>query len=683
MALGLGPAALIAALSVSLVAQYRGSGVINLATGSIATFGAFLYYSLRTDGSIFMPFPFPPHRIGLGGPWAPVPAFLTTIVACMALGAALDLFLFRPLRTASPLAKLMVSLGVFLTLQSVFAMRFGPTGLAAPAIFPNGPDDSLTLFGVPVPTDRFFVAGLVAVVAVMLICVYRFTGFGLATRAASESETNAMLIGINPQRLSLYNTTIAATLAGTFGVIVAPTTQLDTTTISLAVVPALGAALLAGFTSFGVAAAAGIAMGIVGSVVTYVQTLSWFPTTSGTAMPGVESVVYLAVIVGALLWRGAKLPSRGTLSEQRLPAAPEARRLTVPTLVSAVLGVGAIMVFTFDLRQATVNSLLGVIICLSLVVIVGFVGQVSLVHVALAGVAAFAISKLALHAGIGLPLAPILAIGVAVIFGLAAAIPALRVRGVNLAIVTLAAAVAIEQFVFSNPTLGQDPSNSPVPSPRLFGLDLGPRAGFPGWDGKLPSPLVGLEVLAITLVVGLFVANLRRSTLGRQMLAVRSNERAAAAAGISVRNVKIAAFAISSAIAGLAGVLAAYNLGSVSASRWGLITALGFVAFAYMGGITTTFGAVNAGLMVPGGLIAVLLQNWTGLSTNALLWIGGVSLVLTVIYYPQGVALYTMDSIERILGRFRPRRAGASPVSTTSSHEGADAAAMGVTRNVS
>jgi branched-chain amino acid transport system permease protein len=182
----------------------------------------------------------------------------------------------------------------------------------------------------------------------------------------------------------------------------------------------------------------------------------------------------------------------------------------------------------------------------------------------------------------------------ATVVGLVVAISALRVRGVSLAVVTLAAAVAIEQFVFLNETWGGGTSSSPVPEPKLW-LDLGPYAHFRGLDGKVPSPVFGFFVVGITLVLGLFVANLRRSNLGQRMLAVRSNERAAAAAGVNVRNVKLAAFGISAFIAGMAGALYGYNFSSVTVTRFSAFTALSLIALAYVGGVTMVSGAVVAG----------------------------------------------------------------------------------------
>jgi branched-chain amino acid transport system permease protein len=122
------------------------------------------------------------------------------------------------------------------------------------------------------------------------------------------------------------------------------------------------------------------------------------------------------------------------------------------------------------------------------------------------------------------------------------------------------------------------------------------------------------------------------------MLAVRSNERAAAAAGIDVRNTKFAAYAISSFIAGLGGTLYAYTLGSVSAERFGILIALGFVAFAYVGGITMVSGAVFGGLIATSGLIPHIFEAELGISGTWTLLVAGVTLILNLILFPDGVA---------------------------------------------
>jgi ABC-type branched-subunit amino acid transport system ATPase component len=122
------------------------------------------------------------------------------------------------------------------------------------------------------------------------------------------------------------------------------------------------------------------------------------------------------------------------------------------------------------------------------------------------------------------------------------------------------------------------------------------------------------------------------------MLAVRSNERAAAAAAINPRNVKLAAFAISALIAGVAGSLYAYNFGSVSGDRFNAFIALSLIAFAYAGGITLISGAAFAGLISTQALFPYALDKWFGLNGNWFLLFGGVILVITLIQNPEGVA---------------------------------------------
>jgi branched-chain amino acid transport system permease protein len=617
--LGLGSGALIAGIALGVVLTYRGSGIINLSTGGMAMFAGYAFWALTTD------------LLHL----STVPALLISLVIVLATGVAVELVAFRPLRTAPPLAKLVSSLGVLLVLQASMLLAFGTTQQPEPNVLPQ---NTVKLLGAVIPVDRFILTGIVIALAAGLAALYRFTRFGLATRAASENEVVAMLGGLSPNRLSMVNTLLASVIAGGIGILAASITQLDTETLPLQIVPALAAALIAGFTSFGIACAAGIGLGIIGSLIQYVTALSWFPTAGGVALPGVYELVVFILIVLFMYLRGASLPTRGELVEQRLPEAPRPRKLAVTAPVLAAVCAVALVVLPFDFREALVNTMIGTLIALSLVVITGFVGQISVVQLTLAGVSGFAISHLALGAGIAFPIAPLLGVGVALILGLITAASALRVRGVSLAVVTLAAVVAITNFGFVNTTWGGGQTGSPVPEPRLLGLDLGPRAAFRGLDGNLPSPVFGWVVLAVTVAVCVLVGLLRRGSLGQRMLAVRSNERAAAAAAIDPRVVKFVAFGISSVIAGLAGALYAYNFSSVSADRFDPFTALSLIAFAYAGGITLISGAVFAGLISTQALFPYALDKWFGINGNWFLLFGGAILIITLIQNPEGVA---------------------------------------------
>jgi branched-chain amino acid transport system permease protein len=634
--LGLGPGALIAGVGLGVVMVYRSSGLINFATGAVAAWGAYVFYELRTAGRLLIPpLPFVPSEIHLGSPWATVPAFLVALLYCAVLGAITEVALIRPLRRSSPLAKLLASLGAFLFFQAVLTLRFGTSGQTAPSVLSERP---ISVFGVPIPLDRFLLTGVVIILTVVLVVVYRSTHFGLVTRAAAEDERNAALYGLAPNQVSLINVVGAYVVVGALGILIAPLVTLDPNTIPDLVIPALAAALLARFTSFGIVAAAGIGLGMVQSLLTYVQSLSWFPTVQGVPLPGLSDLVFFIVVVVAMLWQGSKLPIRGAIAEHRLPAAPAPRALARPALIAAVVLTVAFLVLPYDWRQAGINSLIGVIVCLSLVVITGFVGQVSLVQLGLAGVSGFAVSKLAVDAGLTFPLAPILAVVIATVVGVLVSLAAVRVRGVNLAIVTLAAAVALDNFGFSNPKWGAGVNGSPVPSPHFFSFGLGTNSSFPINNSSEPSPIFGLFCVVAVIGACLLVGSIRRSRLGHQMLSVRSNERAAAAAGISVVRIKLVAFALSSALAGVAGVLYAYNFRSVSADQYSFSMALTFLAFAFIGGITTIQGAVVASIGVTGGIGAIITTQYIGISAEYQFLLGGIILIVILVAKPEGLA---------------------------------------------
>jgi branched-chain amino acid transport system permease protein len=622
--LGLGEGALIAALAISVVVFYRGSGTVNLSMGAIAMVSGYFYYSADSGSFGFHP------------PWWL--ALILTLVFVAVLGAVIEFGLFWPLRTSSPLARLAASLGLLLLAQAVIAIVYGDNTLQPTSILPGS---VLHLFGAVVPEDRLILTLIVVVLAVALWAVYRFSQFGLATRAAAESEPYAMYAGLSPRRLSLVNSLLASVIAGAFGILVAPLITLNTDTLPLEIVPALGAALFAGFTSLGVACFAGLVMGAAASLLTYWSSQSWFPQYQGNPLNGLPELLFFVLVAIAMFWRGSKVPARGELTEKRLPLAPRPENLARTSAIALVAGVALLIVLPYDFRQAMVNSMLGAMICLSLVVVVGFVGQISVVQVALAGVTGYAMSHMLTSVGgvwADFPLAPLVGVGCALIVGFITAIAALRVRGVSLAVVTLAGALAIEQFGFGNAAWGAEFTGSPVSPLHIFGVNLSPEAGFRGLDHEIPSPVFGFVVLVVLILLCLLVATVRRGKIGQQMLAVRSNERAAAAAGIDVRRVKLTAFMVSALIAGVCGALYAYNFETVSSDLFSSINALVIIAFAYFGGITMISGALFAGLGATEGLIPHALDRWFGLNGNWALLIGAIGLLVTLVANPDGIA---------------------------------------------
>jgi branched-chain amino acid transport system permease protein len=338
-----------------------------------------------------------------------------------------------------------------------------------------------------------------------------------------------------------------------------------------------------------------------------------------------------------------------------LPFVPRSRHLARGAAIWGLVGAVGLVTLDYGWRGAIINSLTGTLLVLSFVLITGWVGQISLAQLALAGVAGFALSKLAAGHGIQFPLAPLLAALVAAAVGVVAALPALRVRGVNLAVVTLAAAVTLEAMGFQNSAISGGSAGSPVPSPSLFGVRFGPTDHFLFGDGKIPTPGFGLVLLLIVMVVCLLVANLRRGATGRRFLAVRSNERAAAAAGIDVGRTKLLAFGIAAFVAGLGGAMIGYNIQALSADSFDVFLSFSLLAAAYLGGITSVNGAVVGGLLTTGGVSFYVMQRYVGVGPEFEFLIGGLGLIVTVVLNPQGIAGATRDSMVRVAAAIRLR----------------------------
>jgi branched-chain amino acid transport system permease protein len=604
--LGLGAGAVYAGLGLGLVLVHRVSGVVHVAHGAVAAYVAYVFVELRTVGDLVLPV----GRVHLGDDVPFVVAFGVSLGVAAAIGLVAYLAVFRPLRSAPALAGLVASVGLMATLQALVVLRFRG-GRPVPAILPAGP---VQVFGAEVPRDRLLLAAIVVAAGVVLWAVYRFTRFGLASRAASDDVTGVALLGLPPDVLAAANWVVASVLAGAAGILVAPVTGLDPVTTTLLVVPALAAALAGRLLSFGATVAAGLALGMAQSLLLLAQdNWSWIPRSGvREAVPLIVIVVALAVGAGGRLARGD-----GAGRGRRLPLAPRPRRVALWAGAGTVAGAAAVLGFTGQDRMAVVTSLIGMLVCLSIVVLTGWSGQISLAQMAFAGVAGFSLSRLAVEVGVPFPLAPLLAATLAAGAGLLVGLPALRARGVSLAVVTLAGAVVVEEAIFKRPTLTGGFGGSRVPAPA--GLDPAGAA-------------FGLLVLAVVVVTAVGLARLRTAGAGRRLLAVRANERAAAAVGVDVAATRLGAFALSAFLAGVAGALLGYQQGQLSFGSFGVFVSLAYLAVAYLGGVAGIAGAVVGGLLVPSGLAFTLLD----LGRYQLL-ASGLGLMVVTVLAPGGV----------------------------------------------
>lgn len=624
-ALGLGNGAVYAALGLALVMTFKSSGVVNFATGAVALYAAYTFAFLRR-GELLNPIPGFDATIDVGGPWGVLPAMIVAVLCSSLLGILLYLIVFRQMRTAPVLAKAVASIGLMLVIQALIALRVGPN---SPTVGPIFKRDTVTIGEFPIPTDRLWLAAVIVGLAVLAALVLRYTRFGIATEAAAESEKGALVTGLSPDRIALANWALSSATAGIGGVVIAPIVPLNPIAYTMFIVPALAAALVGNFGSIAMTVGAGLLIGMLGSQATRLQsTVDWFPDA------GVAEAVPLLLILGFLLLRGQPLPGRGALTRQDLGRSPRPQNLLVPSVIGLIVGVTALFLTSGSLRLAIIMSMIFGIIALSQVVVTGYAGQVSLAQLTLAGVGAYSLSRFAEQMHIPFPFGPLLAGLAAMVIGVIVGLPALRVRGLPLMVATLALAVFLEAFWFRNPSLNGGMQGAPVGSPKIFGIDLGVGAG----EGY-PRIAFGILCLVVLAIVALAVAALRTSALGASMLAVRANERSAAAAGINVGLTKLIAFAIASFLAGLGGSLLAYQQTLATGDTYAVFAGIGLFAVFYVAGVTSVSGGLLAGLMAPGALLYYLTERYLHFGDYYML-ASGILLVLTVVANPDGLAGY-------------------------------------------
>lgn len=637
-ALGLGLGAVYVGLSTGLLLVYRATGIINFAQGAMAMWGAYVFAQLRQDGSLVLPigtlyFPQPP---------GVAVSLLIGLVNAALLGVVAHYLVFRPVRRAPALAQVVVSIGLMVSLQALAVIRFGPNSITIAPFLPTG---SIDVAGASVGLRELSMTGIMVILAALVWAYLRFTHSGRATRAASENERGAVLMGFSPDRLSLIALVLGALVSTVSVMMGGVLTGLAPANYTLMVVPALAVVLVARLDSIWLGVAGGLVLGIFQSELSLLSSRSWWPTW---AQSGLDQVLPFLVVVVILFAFGKRLPARGSLQAVRLPDVRVPR--LVPWKAGALLVAVVLCLVLFDqtYRFGLTTSLIMGMLALSYVIITGYLGQISLAQSAFAGAAGFTLSKLTTAWNVPFPLAILICSLVAAALGLLVALPAFRIRGVQLAIVTIAAALAIERFVFNNYSL-TPASGNPVGQPTLFGLNFGVRQGRD--LARLPFSLMVLAVL--TIVVVAFVRMARGDT-GRAFLAVRANERAAASAGIDVRRTKLIGFAMSAFVAGIAGCLIGYSQGQLSADSFSVLAGLTVLAVAYLGGITSFGGAIVAGLLGPLGLVYTALNQWFNLG-NAYALITGIGLILTAILNPAGIAGEVGNQVVWVTRRFRRR----------------------------
>ena len=623
--LGLGSGATFAILGLGLVLKFRSSGLVDFAHGAVAMWIAYVFVNLRTDGVLPLPLIVLPNQITIDSAGVDTTlAIAIALVYAALLGALLYFAVYRPLRFAAPLTRICASVGVMLTFEAIAVLNFGTEAKTTPAILPT---TSITISGLTFPSDRIYFTAITLVLAAALSLAYRFTRFGLATRAGAENDRGAALIGISADRIALVNYMLATVLAGVAGILIAPIANLDPTSYTLFIVPALGVAMVGRFESFWIVAVAGVLLGIGQSLIILFQgKWTWFPQGDvADALPFILIIVTMTLRARSLLGRGERAAERN----------PSVGRPQSPWLSAAfclVAGTLILVVLQGSLRNAFISSMGFTCVALSLVLLTGYVGQVSLAQMTFAGIGGFMLGHISHGLGLGFPLSLIAGGLCAVPVGLLIGLPALRLRGVNLAVVTLGAAFTADALIFNSQGFAGGLEGLPIKPPHLFGLDLSIAQGH-----AYPRVIFGVMVLVIVTLMGLVVARLRRGAAGRMFLAVRSNERAAASVGIDVAQAKLMAFGIAAFIAGIGGGLTGYQQGTLTSDAFATFVSLGLLAVVYVAGIGRISGAVFAGIMMSSvGLAVTFLDERFGVGKYQVI-VAGLALVVTAIANPDGV----------------------------------------------
>jgi ABC-type branched-subunit amino acid transport system ATPase component/ABC-type branched-subunit amino acid transport system permease subunit len=542
--------------------------------------------------------------------------------------------------------RVIATVGLLGIIQAGVLQRYGSSNVPVDQFLPH---DVWRWGDVAVQEERVYLVVISAAITVGLWAWTRYTRTGLAISASAENERAVQTLGWSPDRLAALTWGVGGGLAGLAAVLVAPLTGLSGLTLTLVVtVAGLAAALLGGFRSFPLTFAGGLVVGLGESLATRYRgnIEDWLHQSQITGLNRASGFLLIVIV---LVVRGRGLPLRSHVAE-RLPKLGSGH-VNVPVLLAAS---GVVLVLLFGVldrswAEATFISLAAGIMILSIVVLTGYAGQLSLAQWALGGLGALFAGQLVrngLAAELAIPLGVLLTVAVGAVF----ALPALRTRGVNLAVVTLGLGFAVSEVIFANNDYlgGQLDGGTPIGLVTLFGIEVDAFNHPHRW---------ALVCLVAFVAIGLMVANLRRSRTGRRLIAVRTNERAAASLGISVTGVKIYAFSLSAGIAAVAGILIAFQFQTIQYARFSAFESINAVGFAVIGGLGFVLGAVFGAPNAVGGLGTKLLEDLVDLGDWAEL-VGASLVIVILVAHQNGVADVVTHAVQPLARRLRvaPRR---------------------------
>ncbi|MCX2949331.1 ABC transporter permease [Lentzea sp. NEAU-D7] len=561
-----------AVVAGGLVLTYSTSKVFNVGHGAIGMVMAFLYWELAENRGL-------PQWLAL---------LLVAGVCAPLFGLVVERFVMRRLAGAP----------VGITLVAGVGLLVGLIGVAQVVWPPQARPVRPFLDQLGVHVGQSFVSGhdLVTLACAVLVAgglyvLLNRTRTGLAMRACVDAPELAALYGTRPTRLSALSWAIGSALAALGGILLTPVVQLDYVTMTLLVITAYTAALVGRLRSLPWTFAGALGLGLVQSYAVAYLPSSPFWISFRAAIPALLLFVVLLAMPQSPLRIGGVRGSRGV-------AVPTALTTGVSAgLFAGVVVVLALLVDPVVAGQLALALVFGIVL-LSMVLLTGYGGVVSLGQFTFVGVGAVTVARL----GGPSPVTLLIGAGVAAAVGALIALTALRVSGLYLALATLGFAQLMDKLVLQ--------------SPVAFGV-----------RGSLQVPRLVesataqlLLAAAVFVVVGVGVLAVRRGRLGRRMIAVKDSPAACATLGLNVRWIRVWVFSLSAAIAGLAGGLFAQLRETVAASDFQLFNNLPLLLFAVIAGVTSVSGALLGGVLLM--LLPVLQSGFPAFAGVAVVLLG-------------------------------------------------------------
>ena len=605
-------------LAVGLVLIYRSNRIINFAHGQIGAFGAAVFAWVVSKGHV-------PYFV----------AFVPALAVSAAASAMAEVVVIRRLRKAPPLMSIVATLG-FGTVMVALAGVIGGQ-VTSGALFPQPPLPQF-MYG-PLLVTPAYVAMLTLSPLVVLgvACFLKLTKFGLHIRASAANPEAARMAGIFASKMSGLAWAVAGAIAAFGAILTAPTLGVGTGDDfgpSL-LLRALFCAVLGRMTSFGWAIAGGLGLGVIEQLV-----LANYPSGGSVDLVLFILILLVMLVQRQVVGRSEERGSWATVQSGR-PLPTELRNVWLIRNLGWIVGVvtlGGAALLPMLMSNSNSAKLIGivafVIVGLSLTVVTGLGGQVSLGQFGIAAVGAIISYQIARRTGNFAEAFAFAGCGgalMSVVLGL----PALRVKGLLLTVTTLAFAVVVPSYVSGQPWAF---GNGAFPGrPILFGHSLTSDKSY---------LYVALAILAIAM---LLANNVRRGGLGRLLIAVRDNEDAARAFSVSPVKIKLAGFAVAGFIAGIGGAVFGHLFSLLTNSSFPTQTSIDIVVMTVIGGI----GRVSGPFL--GALVVFVLPTFVHLKSFAI-FATAIGQLLIIMYLPGGIGqLITpvRDRVARGIARAR------------------------------